>query len=123
MKKLALITILAAIAGLIMAQQTTRTLTWDELEREYREYVPTSYTGESPAPVVFCLHGLGDNMENFNGAGFNYVADQRGWIVITPQALMATVTGAGEIGTAWNSGAGAENVFGIMDIILNDTVD
>ncbi|MDD2634352.1 MAG: T9SS type A sorting domain-containing protein [Bacteroidales bacterium] len=123
MKKLALITILAAITGIIMAQQTSRTLTWDEIEREYLEYVPTSYSGDNPAPVVFCLHGLGDTMENFNGAGFNYVADLTGWIVITPQALMATVTGLGEIGTAWNSGAGVENAPMLGNIILNDTVD
>jgi polyhydroxybutyrate depolymerase len=122
MKKLALISILSAITLFAISQQTARSLTWDETEREYLEYVPTSYTGDAPAPVVFCLHGLGDNMNDFNGAGFNYVADQRGWIVITPQALMATVPILGEIGSAWNSGAGAEGT-PVGTVILNENVD
>ncbi|MDD2385654.1 MAG: T9SS type A sorting domain-containing protein [Bacteroidales bacterium] len=121
MKKLALITILAAITGLIMAQQTTRTLTWDEIEREYLEYVPTSYSESNPAPVVFCLHGLGDNMTNFSGVWPNVIADQTGWIVITPQALDATVMGQ-SFGTAWNAGVGATGTMA-GDIFLNPDVD
>ncbi|MBN2776581.1 MAG: T9SS type A sorting domain-containing protein [Bacteroidales bacterium] len=123
MKKLTLILILSVITLFAVAQQTARTLTWDETQRDYLEYVPTSYTGDVPAPVVFCLHGLGDDMNNFSNVGFNYVADLRGWIVITPQALMASIVGVGEIGTAWNSGAGIEDAPYLGDIILNEGVD
>jgi|AntAceMinimDraft_14_1070370.scaffolds.fasta_scaffold02781_7 polyhydroxybutyrate depolymerase len=123
MKKLfTLITLIAITFGVFA--QTARTLLWDATERDYLEYVPTSYTGDNPVPVVFCLHGLGDNMTNFNGAGFNYVADQKGWIVITPQALVASIVGLGEIGEAWNSGAGIEDAPIVGgNIILNEGVD
>ena len=116
-----LIFVVVAIA-MIAQTQTPRTLTWDGTEREYLEYVPASYNPENPAPVVFCLHGLGDNMTNFSGVGFNQVANQTGWIVITPQALVASVLLVGEIGTAWNSGAGAEFPF-IGYTVLNSDVD
>jgi poly(3-hydroxybutyrate) depolymerase len=90
--------ILAVIASALFAQtQTPRTLTWDGVVRDYIEYVPASYNPENPAPVVFCLHGLGDNMTNFSGVGFNQVANQTGWIVITPQALVASVPVLGEM--------------------------
>jgi len=121
MKKIVLLIATLSIGLLVFAQQTTRTLNWDDTDREYLEYVPTSYTGDNPVPVVFCLHGLGDTMEAFNGAGFNLIANETGWIVITPQALMSTILGY-EFGTAWNSGAGAEDTpYGT--IILNDGVD
>lgn len=104
-----------------MAQQTARTLIWDETEREYLEYVPTTYSADNPAPVVFCLHGLGDNMNSFSGVWPNYLADQTGWIVITPQALDANVMGS-SFGTAWNAGVGATGTMA-GDIFLNPDVD
>jgi polyhydroxybutyrate depolymerase len=114
--------IFAVIAIAMFAQtQTPRTLTWDGTERDYLEYVPASYNPENPAPVVFCLHGLGDNMTNFTGVGFHQVADQKGWIVITPQALDAIVM-TQNMGAAWNAGVGATGTaFG--DIFLNPDVD
>ncbi len=121
MKKIVLLIATLSIGLLVFAQQTTRTLNWDDTDREYLEYVPTSYTGDNPVPVVFCLHGLGDNMTNFSGVGFNLVADEAGWIIITPQALMATILGS-DLGTAWNSGAGAEDT-PLGTVILNDGVD
>lgn len=127
MKKLFTVTLLMCFTiGLFAQTQTPRTLTWDGTERQYLEYVPALYNPETPAPVIICLHGLGDNMTNFSSVGFNQVADQTGWIVITPQALDAMVMGQ-NFGAAWNSGAGAENVMysGIPlgNIILNDGVD
>lgn len=122
MKKLFTLTAVLAIGLSLFAQQTTRTFDWDATTREYIEYVPTSYDGSSPAPVVFCLHGLGDNMTNFAGLGFHQIADYYGWIVITPQALMASIPLVGDLGTAWNSGAGAEGT-PLGTIILNEDVD
>ncbi len=75
-------------------------------------YVPAVYDGTSPVPVVFCLHGLGDNMTNFSGIGMNFIADTANFIVITPQALVAPLAG-----TAWNSGAG------LNGFVLNGSVD
>lgn len=124
MKKI--LTLLVAVAICFAAQaQTTKTMTYGGVERQYLEYVPSSYNGNSAAPVLFVLHGLGDNMSNmFSSTGFKSIADQHGWIVVTPQALEANVSLFGEsmsIGTAWNSGVSA-SVLG-SNIIVNDGVD
>lgn len=117
-------TIIALLISVSIFAQThvTRTLTWDETERQYLEYVPTIYNPESPAPVVFCLHGLGDNMTNFSGIGFDNIADNKGWIVVTPQALDATLPMVGNIGAAWNAGVSATfPVIGYQ--VINPDVD
>jgi polyhydroxybutyrate depolymerase len=122
MKNLFTTLIFLLITTAIFSQHVTRTITWDGTERQYLEYVPTIYDPGTPAPVVFCLHGLGDNMTNFATIGFDQVADLTGWIVITPQALVATAPIIGDIGTAWNSGAGAMGT-PLGDVILNENVD
>lgn len=103
----------------------TRSMTWGDTERQYLEYVPSSYNASTPAPVLFVLHGLGDNMSNmFNATGFRQIADAHGWIVITPQALNATISLMGysyEIGAAWHSGASGS--LGTMNIVVNEEVD
>lgn len=123
MKKIFLSFVIIINNSLIFyAQQALRTLIWDGIFREYLEYIPQSYHSENPAPVVFCLHGLGDNMNNFSNIGFENIANNKGWIVITPQALEAAVPLFGNIGTAWNSGAGG--TFPLIGYtILNESVD
>lgn len=124
MKKILTLLLIGLLATVIQAQ-TTKTMMWGDVERQYLEYVPTSYDASTPAPVLFVLHGLGDDMTNmFNASGFRNVANQHGWIVVTPQALDASVSLFGQsmsIGTAWNSGVSA-NVLG-SNIIVNDGVD
>ncbi len=119
MKKFISIILSFVFAITVYAQHVPKTLNWDGIDRDYLEYLPASYTGETSIPVIFCLHGLGDNMQNFSGVGFNYLPGN--WIVITPQALMASLSGY-EIGTAWNSGAGAELPF-FGYTVLNAEVD
>ena len=124
MKKM--FTLLAALAiCLTINAQTTKTMSWGGETRSYLEYVPSSYNSQTPAPVLFVLHGLGDNMSNmFTSTGFKAIADQHGWIVITPQALEASISLMGQtmsIGTAWNSGVSA--TFLTSNIIINDGVD
>lgn len=122
MKKYLLLIVAATISISMFAQQTTRTLNWDGTDRQYIEYVPTSYTGDNPTPVIFCLHGLGDDMTNFSSAlALNAFGEASGWLIITPQALMAQVMGM-DFGTAWNSGVAAYGTV-IGDVILNENVD
>lgn len=113
--------LLAVISSFSINAQTTKTMMWGGVEREYLEYVPSSYQAGTPAPVLFVFHGLGDDMSNmFNGTGFKAIANAHGWIVITPQALPATIASM-SIGTAWNSGVSAtlySNTF-----IINEDVD
>jgi polyhydroxybutyrate depolymerase len=65
-----------------------RTVTSVGGEREYLAYVPESYTGDELAPLVFTFHGAGSNKEQqIIYSNFGPGADERGAIVVAPQAL------------------------------------
>lgn len=83
-----------------------RYLFHDNTIREYLIYVPSTYSPEDAAPLIFVFHGLGADKENMLGTHFNSYAEQTGHIVIYPDALLSF------LGTAWNSGT-----------ILNSNVD
>lgn len=100
MKKIRLLFILV-LASMFLNAQTPKTLIFGGLTRDYLEYVPATYNGSTPVPVVICLHGFGDNMNNFFNIGMNYIADTANFIVLTPQARYDAFAG----GNAWNSGA------------------
>lgn len=84
---------------------TTIELTVDGMERAYQVYIPESYSGEGPIPVVYALHGLsaGDPQGLLAGeSDFNRFAEERGFAVIYPLAALGD---DGEY--SWNSpGAG-----------------
>ncbi len=107
MKKTLFLIILASLAISLNAQ-TLKTLVWGGQERQYLEYVPSTYATGSSAPVLFMLHGLGDDATNFfNATNARAVAEQRGWIVVCPQALdfnLQTPLGSYAFGTCWNAG-------------------
>lgn len=107
MKKTFLLLCLAFMAITLNAQNL-KTLTWGGQQREYLEYVPSTYSAETPAPVLFMLHGLGDDATNFfNATNVRATAEQRGWIVVCPQALdfnLQTPLGGYDFGTSWNAG-------------------
>ncbi len=107
MKKTFIFLCLALMAFSLNAQ-TTKTLTWNGRERQYLEYVPSTYTAETPTPVLFMLHGLGDDCTNFfNATNVRTTAEQRGWIVVCPQALdfnLQTPLGNYDFGTSWSAG-------------------
>lgn len=130
-----LMTVFFCLSVFAQSGQTTKTMTWGGTEREYIEYVPANVS--NPAPVLFVLHGLGDNMSDmFANTDFKNIADAHGWIVITPQALEAQISLMGysmPLGTAWNSGVSAtlgttigvnENVddAGFLLAILDDLI-
>ncbi len=58
--------------------------------------------------MLFMLHGLGDDATNFfNATNVRTTAEQRGWIVVCPQALdfnLQTPLGGYDFGTSWNAG-------------------
>lgn len=121
MKKiLTLLTLTVIFFGLhAQSGQTSKTMQYGGVERQYIEYIPANVL--SPAPILFVLHGLGDDMSNmFNSTGFKQIADQHGWIVIVPQALEASAMGQ-NMGTAWNSGITA-SLMGYT-IAVNEDVD
>jgi len=108
-----LFTLLITITFIInISAQTSKTMEFGGLTRKYLEYVPASYDGTEAFPIVLCLHGLGDNMNNFSGIGMNYIADTANFIVLTPEAVADP-----NFGTAWNSGAS------YAGIVLNQNID
>ena len=67
------------------AAVTTRHVTVDGTDREYRLSVPDGYDPSKPAPLLFDFHGLGSNMEE--QALYTELDEQggaRGYVVITP---------------------------------------
>jgi poly(3-hydroxybutyrate) depolymerase len=53
----------------------------------YRVYVPTTYNGSKPYPLIVALHGLGANEDSFMDSYAKTVpslAEQRGYIVVAP---------------------------------------
>ena len=56
---------LCLFSTLGFSQSVVKTLNIGGIQREYKLYVPASYNGSEKVPIVFCFHGLGDNMNNF----------------------------------------------------------
>ncbi len=77
----------------------TRGLNHDGRDRTYILYVPDSYTGDDPAPVVFNFHGYTSNATEQMGYGdFRPIADTAGFIVVHPQGTLLDGS------THWNVG-------------------
>ena len=57
-----------------------------DLVRQYKVHVPASYQREKPMPLVFCIHGLGQDPNLFclSGAKLDKAADQAGFILVMP---------------------------------------
>lgn len=90
----------------VNALWTNKTMVYGGLTRSYRVYQSPNYNASNPASLLIALHGLGDNMTNFSGIGFNLIADTANIICIFPQAVSDPYAG-----TAWNSGAGYSGYF------------
>ena len=121
-KKLFLMLIIAALCLNANAQWTNKSFVYGSVTRQYRVYKSPNYSAANPASMVITLHGLGDNMTNFSGIGFNYIADTANIIVVVPQATTDPFAG-----TAWNSGAGISGYYpnaAVNDVgFLNTLID
>ena len=120
--------------ALALNAQTMKTITWDGQERQYIEYVPSSYSEAASAPVLFMLHGMGDQISNFfQATQIKNVAEEQGWIVICPQALEFNYTipgfGTQNFGTCWNVGSTVSvdfSMYGMpfsFDVPVNEDAD
>lgn len=59
------------------------------VQREYRLYVPASYSPGTPAPLILNLHGLGSNMQQQELYGdFRAIADTAGFILVHPNGTL-----------------------------------
>lgn len=125
MKKLLLLIALITMSVTLSAQ-TTKTMIWGGTQRQYMEYVPSTYDGSTPAPVIFTLHDVEGTMGDvFQSTNFQQIAEENGWIIISPQALPFSVVLFGTIpitvNGAWNAGISAV-IFG-QYFVLNGNVD
>lgn len=63
------------------------TITHNNLVREYLLYIPENYTDSEAIPIVFSLHGAGGSKESqYELSQFNQLADDEGFILVTPEA-------------------------------------
>lgn len=120
MKKIFTIVALALCTFALSAQHVARTMDFEGTSRKYMEYIPSS-SPDGSMPVIFLLHGLGDNCNNFARAiEFQNIAPN--WIIITPEATNASIMGQ-NLGAAWAAGVGGEEVPYIGTIELNADVN
>ena len=120
--------------ALALNAQTLKTITWDGQERQYLEYVPTTYSQAQPTPVMFMLHGMGDDIDNFfQATRIQNVAEEQGWIIVCPQALEfiyeIPMLGSQNFGACWNVGSTISvsfDMYGMpfaFDVTVNESVD
>ena len=75
-----------------------QSMTYDNENREYLIYIPSSYDPNSATPILLAFHGFGGYSQYFiNTADFRSLADQFNFIVVYPQGLVC-----GD-GTTWNT--------------------
>lgn len=61
-------------------------------DRVVERVIPTGYDGTTPQPVILSLHGFTSTIEQLDlFSDLPTVADERGYIPLTPQALSASV--------------------------------
>ena len=85
---------LLLLAGLLSvcawSQQTINaSLTHDGKDRSYILYVPESYSGDTPVPLVLNFHGYTSNANDQMWYGdFRAIADTAGFLVVHPQGSL-----------------------------------
>ena len=76
------------------------------IQREYKVHVPPSYNAHTPMPVLFCIHGLGQNAVMFcvSGSHFDQKSDAEGFILVMPNGYENSWNGGTCCGAAASSG-------------------
>ena len=98
--------------GIITGLQT-KTLSHDNVNRNYLVYIPDSYDSEIDYPLMFVFHGFGGIATQFiNTADMRDLAESNNFIVVYPQGLDLAGTGS-----HWNcSNPSADNKSDVDDI-------
>lgn len=99
----------ALVAFQARGQETlNETLDFGGLEREYIVHIPSSYSSDSPSPLLLCFHGYTSYANIIMAySNFNAIADTANFIVVYPQGSLLDGV------THWNVGGWT----------LNSTVD
>lgn len=87
--------------------QNRFTLISESTEREYYVHVPEGYTGDTPTPVVFMLHGTGGNgLDMWERTGWKEVGESENILTVFPSSLQYCIIDPQEgqkITTRWNA--------------------
>lgn len=120
--KLTTLLITLTFTPLSFGQQTNETVDIDGTTRNYVQYLPVGFDSNTESlPVVFCLHGLGDNATNMSGIGFNQIGDTARFISIYPQGLNnAFGQSSWANGTAFLSSTA--NDIGFFNALIDDLI-
>ena len=111
-RNLLLITVLTIFFGINSFAQI-QNFEWQNVQRQYLVRTPENYES---LPVMFFLHGLGDNITRLdNEFHFQQIADNFNWMIVIPQALNEGY------GTMWNAGltASTTNDSGFLMALLD----
>ena len=103
------------------AQTISGELMFDGEKREYNVFLPSSYDGISPFPLIINMHGLGSNAtEQAVYSRFNSFADLNGFIVVYPEGLEMTVPEINYTGQHWNAyfDTGVDDI-GFIDYLID----
>lgn len=128
----AFVILLIAVVGLNgqAAEQVTGevvdgSMIYDDLERTYEYYVPSSYNGSEPMPLLFSFHGLGSSAEGQRSlTDFVRIAEEEGFIAVFPNATALEDDGSVNLPALpnahiqWNDGRpdSLQNHHGIDDV-------
>ena len=118
MKKTAILMMAVAIMAVMTCRAQIRNFTWQNTQRQYLLFEPSGRDGA--LPVMYFLHGLGDNITRCNSEmHFDRLAERYGWVIVVPQAL--SVQGY----TMWNAGLGgsaddAGFLLALLDTLVAD---
>ena len=90
----------------------SKTMMYDNENREYLIYIPSSYSNDRSTPILFAFHGFGGYNQYFiNDADFRNLADQYNFIAVYPQGLVCND------GTTWNTHPpGGDNKLSLIHI-------
>ena len=77
--------------GTKSAQEFTKTLYHESIERTYHIHLPPGFSKDKPAPLVLVLHGGGGKGRNFNQGitqgTLTAAADKRGVVLVFPEGI------------------------------------
>lgn len=91
-------TVLLALSLLLsfpfLSQQTIdKTIISGGITRDYKLYIPASYSSTAAVPLVINLHGLGsDNFQQMFYGDFRPIADTANFIIVHPQGTYESTT-------------------------------
>ena len=109
--------LLFVACNLVHAQQTIHdAITHNGIQRSFILYIPTSYSPEIAAPLVFNFHGYTSNAQAQMAYGdFREIADTAGFLLVHPQGILD-----GNGATHWNAewGTGVDDI-GFTDALID----